>query len=127
MRRPTQNRDHPDAAIRGIQIIAATMEKDQKPGAVWEPDSTVNNRPRERTVLEFVRLRESASLAGFDESQVHAQRIDIRQIFSVRRDGAVLHGMLAGVGGELAELDFRKGAGRLRLAFSEPENRASDG
>src|SRR5208337_3786899 len=126
MGRPTQHRDNPNAGALGSPITGVTpwrMGIGEKLPAVREPGA---NLPVDPFALELVRLGDSLRLAAFDELDVHPLPVGVRQLSSIGRNCTCPHAVLAGVTGELPQLQFR---GRILgngLAFGEPQSRTRD-
>src|SRR3984893_17565105 len=94
-----------------------------EPGAVREPEGAL---PSNILILEFLRQRNGASLAGFNELDVHPLHIAISQVFAVGRNHPAGHPVLKGIDSEFSKLQlwWRLLGGRSESA--EPERCASD-
>src|SRR5438128_2354329 len=96
----SQGGDHPDAGV----LLGAGVGKETRP--VWKPGT---NRPFRSATFQHLRLRDCAHLPGRDKLQVNSFYIPVRQVFTVRRNRAVCHGVLTGVGRELLLLQLALG------------------
>src|SRR5205807_7583427 len=106
VRRSSQGRDRPDAGLLLDGGVGKKTRPVRKPGP---------NPPFRSSAFQRLWLRYRAHLPGRDKLQVNSFYIPVRQVFTVRRNRAVCHGVLTGVGRELLLLQLALGKRSVNL------------